>query len=1202
MLGRLLQSATTTFSQHGTTLSQTPLESITEETHTRDLLYPDPSTLRINPHNSFQSFAGRTPATPKDAGSFDDRGGLDITYPSDVRIIIAQDANSRHQSPQVLYDSKNPKHTALQNRVSSDEISTCSELKPATRPKSMTTQLPQTRKESTPNSCFSSSKATATSPLSPREFSKLKNFRAESGSAAPLASDTCASEVEAAQARAATDEKEDTEALLGCVFGAAGFRLEASTKLHIIPKRSADDAEAESKTPNPFRPTTSGGFPWKRAPSLRPGCVNGADGPSLGGTRIESRAIVSARPAIMFTRLFSVNLPDSTNHSGQEDLSLEEVRDVQTVTSPGTSAASTAASSQVPTHCKQKRVPMYAVTVVLQLPEENSNGKLRGKNSPVAVPAPGFSPSETFLASLWRTEHGFPPSSSSGQAGLIFDPALRFNISHILRHWKFLDRSMELLEIAVRSHIRGLLEAIRLGPIIFATPSSSGPRKSKRPKQPMQQNVYVQPGCLQDSASVRKEVTSIIQTIASGLRPRRVVTGQSRWGAWKEEARWVGKWAGSREQNFFFYVVLTAFLGSHTAWLQSLSPIWYKRQHALQQRLRSQDDNSIKQRTVIIASDKMAARRLLFLLAAFLPGSASNANPQAPIKSLTDQSNSEDSPISSTGKGQFSQGTAAKARKIHQLPESSNGHARSVSFSVIENKAVQRPSVGQDRRGSDARSIRIPSLAIPRQSHGLRKASTSTLITKPDLPVPHFTTPSTATQLVKTADQRLEGSGSLASVALTHNLKPSESTSASTSGSAIRWGSVASGFWGDRRNSSTDVSENSGVPRASATGRNVINESPSKLRPTKLARMVNEVQSSSDGGKHDQHELVAQAASGALPFKERIREPLLSGKGSLARDIPAKPKTERMPLKLSLNDEDGYLDVSLSPNGSWQSSIASSFASSWTPATVPPGFNENQNAHEPSISGALTQRSDPFIEVAGWLQSYHPGFELQAVAPYDTLLDDIRASMCADSKLASPPKSGADFGPGQWTDVCAILVADATTFTIKRLRLVRQRKVVPTSPATIEDVSACDPTSHNVKIVTEPVMDIDATLTDAIERLLTQSERTSRTHSRAPSPRPVRESLGNPGSASAEGRSRTVGLEGGSLPSSLGGSIEQVNVLSLDCQRTVIGALQEIVKGVVEERQNSGDTRGGRHVVSDSTLREGVRKWLGDVEGSARGV
>ena len=111
--------------------------------------------------------------------------------------------------------------------------------------------------------------------------------------------------------------------------------------------------------------------------------------------------------------------------------------------------------------------------------------------------------------------------------------------------------------------------------------------------------------------------------VVSGMRIPRVMTGQGKWGVWREEARWLGRWAGRREQNFFFFNLLTAFLGNHTEWLNVLGPKWYRKRHREQQKATAGEILTIPNRTVIVSPDKMAARRLIFLLAAFLPPNAS---------------------------------------------------------------------------------------------------------------------------------------------------------------------------------------------------------------------------------------------------------------------------------------------------------------------------------------------------------------------------------------------------------------------------------------------------------------------------------------------------------------------------------------------------------------------------------------------------
>jgi hypothetical protein len=69
--------------------------------------------------------------------------------------------------------------------------------------------------------------------------------------------------------------------------------------------------------------------------------------------------------------------------------------------------------------------------------------------------------------------------------------------------------------------------------------------------------------------------------------------------------------------------LLTAFLGHHTEWLDVLGPDAYKRHHMQQIEARGNpEDSAIPRRTVITTTDRITARRLIYLLSAFLPAKA----------------------------------------------------------------------------------------------------------------------------------------------------------------------------------------------------------------------------------------------------------------------------------------------------------------------------------------------------------------------------------------------------------------------------------------------------------------------------------------------------------------------------------------------------------------------------------------------------
>ncbi len=107
--------------------------------------------------------------------------------------------------------------------------------------------------------------------------------------------------------------------------------------------------------------------------------------------------------------------------------------------------------------------------------------------------------------------------------------------------------------------------------------------------------------------------------IVAGLRANRVVTGQNRWPIWRRKLGGFVRWVAEKEAGPFFFNLLTGFLATHTDWLQALSPSSYRRRYVTQKKNKTDEDALVPSRTIVIAQDKMAARRLVFLLSAFLP-------------------------------------------------------------------------------------------------------------------------------------------------------------------------------------------------------------------------------------------------------------------------------------------------------------------------------------------------------------------------------------------------------------------------------------------------------------------------------------------------------------------------------------------------------------------------------------------------------
>ena len=1213
MIGRLLQSAASTFSQHSSSRPQTPLESVTEDAHTRDLLYPDGNSLRISHYSVSLAQNTRFPSNAREATNYDDRGGLDVAYPADIRIIIAQDVNSRYQQPQVLYDSRPPPNipTSRNGSPQQDREASSSLFRMPSRGKGNRSPatIPSRRFHSPQSSIFQSSQIQPLSPISPR--SPEYRFRSPLGDTRSRAAtlEQSANDLETAQGKVAREGKEDTEALLGCMFGAPGFRIEPGTKLHIVPRKSPDALNSGNRSPNVARPLSSGGFTRKRTPLVRSTSVADLSKEEINYT--DNRTSQYSRPSIMFTRLFSVHLPESVSPNAEEVAQEPDQMDQNHGSDPTAKDDDLFDNGSGRKVVKQKKVPMYAIAVIIQLPTDGSQPRLRSQGSHHGVSSLGSSYNDSTPATSWHAEHGvfarfMEARSTASLSGV--DTVLNLHISHILTHWNVVSRALELLEAVASRTLRTVLEhSTPLAPLMAAPPARSGSTKFKKPKQPTQQSIHVMPGCLQESAIIQKETAITSQRIVGGLRTRRVVTGQARWGAWREEARWIGRWAGDREQTTFFFAFLTTFLGNHTSWLGSIAPAQNRRRRAQLKDL-GKDENHIKQRTVIVSCDKMAARRLIFLLSTFIPGCVSLPTSQLPLSSHPSMKYSESpSSLPPIRDQSLSRATEVNTTRPRRNGTNASDHARTVSFSLIgagggesENNDFAPEALA--RRTSDARSIRSASLAIPVRAGDTRKSSTSTIIADTALPTPHFSNLSTQAPPGTAGVQRPGSSGSLASIALTHTLKRSESSALSTSGSGGgRWGSMVSGFWSNRRGSSTDESDAFLSSQEALADTRAPKDKERSPTTTRLSHMVEQAAALTVDGNGN------SSTSGLTshPALEDCLKPTDQDGGSAARSIPRRTRMERMPLKLSVNEDDGYIDVDLPRTHSFSSSLTSSYNSSRAQNVIAGSPNGHFSPYGlSSTSDSPRNKSEPTIDVAGWLKRYHPDFSLQAVRPYEALKQEIKLSMRAEARLIHPSTS-KEFPAtnGKWTDISTTVIADTATFSIYRLRLQRRlRKELAenTVPITHDSDFQHNDEVFELKFAEDQILDSDPILTTALERILSQSGHSSRVPSRAPSPNRVDKDIRMPPSPTRGLASGPLGAAPLSLsrPASIrraptDGPVPALEVPHEECRRVVLGALEEIVRSVVTEGVREGKGRDGRRA-EGGALREGVRLWLSE--------
>lgn len=1160
-LQQLLSSASSSLSPN-TARGQRQLESVTEEAHTHDLLYREGEILPKGQHHAYPLRHGDPALIATAANSSDDRGGLDIQSPRDVRIIIAQDANAHSSQPQVLYDSKPP--LPLQQAHNSSP-----ELFQYGRPRgeSMTAGVPGRnssvqKPHTAPHTRQSSLSQTAQSLfMSPSSLSPVNeigglfgNTKAHNATERPVTSDG-----DSLQYKMAKKAREETEAILECMFGAAGFPSVASTKLHVRPPKS--DFASNLRPTSAREPTSPGALPRRRTPLTR--STTAADFQTLTIRSEEAHQQVShlTNSSILITRLFSVDPIDPDFSSPISSEGFDSLATTQHNDQNPIEIASRQPTSPKREKKKQIKTPTYAIAILLQMPAQ--------RQRPSTPRFPGYS---AVNPQSWSQNPNPTGCDTNG------------DIEYVIARWNILNRALSCLETVARCKISDSLSILDVPQLDFASRVPQGSaamepnEKAKKPKQ-TQIALQLPVGALQQCLPMKDFADQTGIRIALGLKIRRAIPGQGRWGLWREEARWVGKWAGGREQNFFLFNLLTAFLGSHTEWLDLLGPSRYRRRHGTHSSDSRRETSTIQHRTVIISLDKMAARRLIFLLSAFLPGTHFDPSPDGQHQSSESWPHgafSGSPPLSMMiGREHISE------RKANQLPPREDhtarypaSHSPAVSFSnsgltssnstiVLGDGTVisEGPAIRQhSRRASDARSIRSAGLPISFNGIGNRKSSTTTTATMaPELAYFRGTAP----------EPRPGSSGSFVPMSLQRTLSRSDSNEQNASvgsQSPSRTGSWLSGFWSNRRGSSTEDSVLLASPEEGLGISGVPRDSGSQRSRTSLSQMVKEVELN---GK------VQRSANGGLAYGSAQQLQRLDSEttdASPPKRTPERPMPEVFPLKLSVDEDDGIIDVDLPPN-SYPSSFESTMSSPIALHSAASSFNKPSSlCSRASSRPPRHPASETTVDVAGWLRTYHQDFALQAVRPYDSLKEDIKHSMRTEP---TPTSTNASSDGSDWTDVCTTLVANTSKFTVTRLTLRRRNTTSTLYQAHALLGDDPDNLAEDEHFLEEQLMDIDPTLIDAVEKVLAQSGQSSMVASRAPSraPSPTRS---------------MKSIRGDVTPRN---EAPQLEVPRSECQKMVLGALQQVVKSVSEELAN-GNGRG--NTPADNALREGVRRCLSE--------
>ena len=612
MLGKLFSG----FPSNGAAASRPPnaLDSNLEDHFTQQLLFPDAEALCHN--DQVFPLSSGTVLTPAAIDAFDVNGDLDLEM-RDVRVIIMQEATPTSGSAYLLYDSHTPPPLpppsldrqpsnhgpAYPSRENRRSIS--SPRKTSVGQTSRPVIIQQEREQPRPFGAFD---------RRPIQTNRGFGYNETEGQ------------------RSAREYREEIITVSNCIFGNSEVLAYkgTGTKVHILP--------SESRTT--FTSGSSAGDGSLGRSSMRSSKLaqsftsdNVSPGPtSAGFTNTSATSRGCDRKKVLITRMFPVPLPNDDTDESQDRTPTPQnaqLDDVAGYPFPNIADAPDKKKLQP----KQKRTPMYAVGLVVHLPAAPhapsaplSRSSFRtGSYNEESCPS---SFNSTRRAGWTMLGHGFGVESLESSVSSDVDD----RIDAITQHWDIVMRTLSHLQaVATASLLPMLKQADLTSPdpranshhrVPSASISVSGKRvveeikPFKIPKTNAKM-VQLMANCLMQVQRIHQEVDASRQRIVSGIKASQVVTGQGRWGIWREEARLVGKWAGGKDEGFFFFNLLTGFLGNHTEWLQALGPSWYRRRHYQQQRANKDDDISLPARTIVVSDNKLMARRLIFLLSAF---------------------------------------------------------------------------------------------------------------------------------------------------------------------------------------------------------------------------------------------------------------------------------------------------------------------------------------------------------------------------------------------------------------------------------------------------------------------------------------------------------------------------------------------------------------------------------------------------------
>ncbi|TQV96515.1 hypothetical protein V2A60_003093 [Cordyceps javanica] len=1157
------------------------LDSVQEDIHTRNLLFPDAHTLYQ--HRNDQVFPFSTaPPTPSaaPASTYDFNEEIDIDV-RDVRILIMQD-NLGATSASLLFDSHpvaEADRTAPNNDGRRNPLSPRKGSMSHSRPVSIHTESTQT-------------------PFRQGAFDRRGSIHSRNQSQA-----------ETDTQRAYREYREELATFSSCIFGSSELMAYkgTSTKVHVVP---SDTRTSETAT-GMGDGRSSIGRSSMRSSKLSQSFSSQAMSPTFGSMPPTASATPrqNDRKKVLITRLFPVNL---ATEEAEPCVTPQPRFADENAGFPFPATVDEAATRKKKKQPKQRRTPMYAVVLVVQLPPATSRLSSAVPTKSAFREPGSYNDQEVYSSSYNSVRAGGGGWNMFG-SGMPTDPNespfaldVEDRIDSLTQHWDIIMRTLTHLQSLSATRIHQLLKHAdsaspgQQAPMV-AHQSHASRNVNMTDKQPPRikpaksttKLVSLMPNSLAGDIDIALEVGLARSRIVMGIGAARVFTGQGRWGIWRDEAIWTAKWASSLNKGPFLYNVLTGFLATHVDWLSALSSPSYRRKAALQARHKHEEDMSLPARTIIISDDKMAARRLIFLLAGFLPANQQMNPPRVHRASTSTSfgplSNSPPTFVVPVLREESLRRKINRRTGLRRASHSRVGSQSARNSTAIPQLAQFGPDRNHQRRASDAASIRTTNLPMAGSDLVSRKSSAATTATITQEPtMPHFTSLQRSETHLR---HRPGSSSSFAADDLKRSLKRGESnasvstTSSRPPSSGLKWGNLMSGFWTARRRDSSD----SNTASQTSELRSPVKSAFSKT--DRLAEMVQEavVLEETSDLRSAPSPRAAVDAPPPMPRQNTAANVKQRASFSLVDRTPDPTGVFDSPVKTSINPEDGIIDVDVPfPDyiASFESAISSPSSSGYLST---PGLPSNLDFFEQSAR--ITIDGDTPLNAAGWLSRFHPDFSLQAIPPQDNLVDKVKAAMRAEPTPA--PLSSQDGETDErWVDISSTIMADTTTNTVSRLvyrRLVRIRAGLDL-PAS-QPISAHTPsvlpyeTQLDEEWVEEVILDADKSLVEAVERVVSAN------------PEVVKDIA----SAALMRGASDFGDSSDITPDSLSETTETANpsfeVPRVQCKTVMLSALEDIIRDVIDQRDDdSGVPVGTGPKRRPNLLRDAVRSWVSRLE------